>query len=82
MDYHKDTKNITPFSLVEIKNKNIIYYGVRLYVVFIEKDDDGLPLYYLSADKNWRENMYGPCLKHIAKQKLIGPFIDEELARI
>jgi len=42
----KKTHNITMGSLVECHN------GVRLFVVSLDRDCDGTPLYSLCADKN------------------------------
>ena len=40
-------------TLVETEN------GLRLFVVSHDRDCDGTPLYSLSFDINWREEMYG-----------------------
>ncbi len=55
------------------------YEGLRLFVVLYGRDCDGTPLYWLSFDEDWAEDMYGEELKFHARAKITGGYHDDSL---
>lgn len=53
--------------------------GLRLFVVKHDRDCDGTPLYSLSFDKNWKEDMYGSQFNFAARCRIDSGYSEETL---
>lgn len=74
------THNIPIGTLVDVKTED--GDTLRLYVVDQIRDFDGSPLYALSFDKNWSENMFGPEYRHMAMARCDFGYPEESLTII
>jgi hypothetical protein len=75
--------NIPHGSLVEVDFDDTYndrpHKGLRLFVVSLDRDCDGTPLYGLSFDKNWSQDMYGIQFKHMANSRVDRGYSEETL---
>lgn len=68
--------NIAKGSLVETED------GLRLWVVSLDRDCDGTPLYGLSFDKNWSKGMYGKDYEAFSRFRKDNGYPEESLTVI